>query len=926
VKAPRRWWKQVASFLNRRRDETRLAAEIEQHLAHQTQENIRAGMSPDEARRQAVLKFGAVESVREAWRDQRSLPFFEMLVSDLRLALRRLRHAPVFTATIILTLALGIGATTSIFTLVHAVLLKSLAVEKPAELLRLGKNPRCCYFGGYTQPDEFSLVSYELYRHFRDNTKAFSELAAFQAGGIPLGVRRAGRGDSAQSYDGELVSGNYFRMFGVNAYAGRLLVPSDDRPHAAPVAVMSYRLWQERYGSDSSVIGSVFDLNQKPFTVVGIAPPSFFGDTLGNITPGFFLPLNTEPYLQSDADLYSNRLHWLELIGRMRPGSSPVAIEAEMRVDLKQWLRSHWGEMSANERAGFPKQTLYLRPGGAGITRMRRDYEHWLTILMTVTAVVLLITCANIANLMLVRSLEQRRQTSLSMALGARSSRLIRQTLTETILLALLGGAAGLAFAYLGASLILRFAFPVNLNSPLPISPAPSWPVLLFACAVSLLTGLAFGIAPAWLATRINPIEALRGASRSTLRTGSLPRRMLVAVQAALALILLSVAGLLTITLHQLEHQSLGFDPHRRIVANVNPRVAGYHGDQLAPLYRRIHESLASLPGVDSVAEATYSPLADNAWGAGIWIPGNPPLQPGFDNSAYWSRVSAGYFETLSMPILRGRGITEQDTANSRHVAVINEVLARKFFPREDPLGKHFRRDEDPSSPVYEIVGIANDARYLQFEIAQPIGPFFFLPDAQHDVSKSNGTEVSPGSHFLGDIVLLPRPGAHITDEQIRRAIASVEPNLPVMAIRTLEDQVSAVFRNQRLIARLTSFFGLLSLVLSCLGLYGVVAYNATQRTSEIGIRMALGADRAEIIALVLRSALVLIAIGLAIGLPLSLGASRFLGTQLYGTHPNNLLVTIFSLVALAFSATIAALIPALRASATSPLEALRTE
>ena len=846
------------------------------------------------------------------------------LIGTVRYTLRQFRLSPVFTAAAILTLALGIGGTTAIFTLIHAVMLRSLPVTDPALLYRIGDGDECCVEGG--PQDRWGIFSYRLYERLRKETPEFAELAAFQAGGTLLAVRRAGHPDAAQSNPGKFVSGNYFRMFGVNAYLGRLLESSDDQPRAAPVAVMSHRLWSQRYGSDPSVIGAVFDLDQKPFTIVGIAPPSFYGDTLGNIVPDFFLPLNTEPYAQPDNDLYRQDLHWLELIGRMRPGSSPAAIEGRLRVELKQWLHSHWGEMNARERADFPRQTLHLGPGGAGITRMRRDYEHWLNILMSVTALVLLITCANIANLMLVRSLEQRRQTSLSMALGARPSRLISQTLTETILLALFGGAAGLALSYLGASLILRFAFPVNLNGGLPISASPSLPVLAFAGGVSLITGLAFGLAPAWLATRIDPIEALRGASRSTLRTGSLARKLLVALQAALALILLATAGLLTTALSKLEHQNLGFDPSRRMVVNIEARVAGYRGDQLAPLYRRIHDSLATLPGMESVALATYSPLAENAWGAGVWIPGNPPLPAGFDNSAYWSRVTAGYFDTLAMPILQGRGITRQDTANSPRVAVVNQTLARRFFPHENPIGKYFRRDEDPASPVYEIVGVVKDARYLQFEIGQPIGPFFFLPDTQHDFPSASNAELSAGSHYLGDIVLLPHPRAHISDSQIRRVLATVDPNLPVIATRTLRDQVESNFRDQRLIARLTSFFGLLSLLLAAIGLYGLTAYNAAQRTSEIGVRMALGADRRQILQLVLRGALTLIAIGLAIGLPLSLAAGKFLGSQLYGSNPYNPAVIAISIAALALSALLAALLPALRASSISPLDALRTE
>src|SRR6185312_10533770 len=457
----RRFFRRLISWTATQRDEERLRAEIEEYLALQTAENVRAGLSPIEARRQAVLKFGAVEAMKEGYRDQRGLPFLETLIQDTRHALRGLRKAPAFTATTILTLALGIGATTSIFTLVHAVLLKSLPVANPGELYRLGKESRCCYWGGYSLEKEFSLVSYDLYKHFRDNTRGFAELAAFQAGQSLFGVKRAGRAEPAQSYPGEFVSGNYFTMFGIRAYAGRTFTANDDRAGAPPVTVMSYRLWQQRYGGDPSVIGSIFNLNEKPFTVVGITPPGFFGDRLRNNPPDFFLPLNTEPFVDTaDPDLNKVDTHWLDLIGRIRPGAKPASMEAEMRVELKQWLRSHWGEMSANDRAKFPHQTLFLRPGGAGISSMREEYEHWLQILIMVSGFVLLIICANVANLMLVRGQERRRQTSLSMALGAQASRLVRQALTESILLSLLGGAAGVMVAFACTRLILHFAFP----------------------------------------------------------------------------------------------------------------------------------------------------------------------------------------------------------------------------------------------------------------------------------------------------------------------------------------------------------------------------------------------------------------------------------------------------------------------------------
>jgi predicted permease len=928
MRALRRFLQRSSAWARRCGDERRLQAEIEAHLAMQTADNLRAGLSPVEARRQAVLKFGGVEAMREGYRDQKGLPLVETLIQDTRYALRRLRLAPAFTFTTVLTLALGIGATTSIFTLVYAVMLKSLAVANPNELFRLGKEAWCCYSNGYSQDKGFSLVSYDLYKYLRDKTKGFSELAAFSQVEPNFGVRREGVSEVAQGYPGEFVSGNYFAMFGVNAYAGRTLSAKDDVANAPPVVVMSYRLWQQRYGSDPSVIGSVFDLDEKPFTVVGITPPGFFGDQLRNSPPDFFLPLNTEPVIEADADLNKYSLHWLDVIGRIRPGVTPGSLEAGMRVELKQWLRSHWGEMSADDRIKFPEQTLFLRPGGGGITSMRQEYEHWLQILMLAAGFVLLIVCANVANLMLVRGMERRRQTSLSMALGAQVPRLMRQALTESVLLAMVGGAAGLAIAFAGTRLILHFAFPpVSGIAGIPVSASPSMPVLLFAFGVSLITGLAFGVGPAWMTTRVDPIEALRGASRSTARTGSGARKTLVVCQAALSLALLSAAGLLTAALHSLQNQNLGIVLERRIVMNIEPRLAGYGYEQLTPLYRRIRDSLSSIPGISAVALCTYSPQNGNQWGGFVWVDGHPAPGPHEDISASWDRITAGYFEATGNPIIRGRGISEQDTATSRHVAVVNEAFAHKFFKNEDPIGKYFGRIGIGSQRQYEIVGVVKNIRNVKDNLDKPVGPFYFLPEAQHDIAADGGgKEVSPGSHFLHDIVIVTRPGTNFSDAQLRQAIGSIDPNLPVLAIRTLKEQVAVQFTQQNLIARLTSLFGVLSLVLSSIGLYGVTAYNVGRRINEIGVRLALGADRGNIVSLILRGAFALILFGLVIGLPLSFAAGRVLGNQLYGMNPYNPVVTFVAIGALAFAALAASLIPAFRASFISPVEALRVE
>jgi predicted permease len=443
----------------------------------------------------------------------------------------------------------------------------------------------------------------------------------------------------------------------------------------------------------------------------------------------------------------------------------------------------------------------------------------------------------------------------------------------------------------------------------------------LFALAASVSTGLAFGVAPAWLATRVDPIEALRGAGRSTARTGSLSRKVLVVLQTALSLALLTSSGLLTAALYSLEHRDFGFQQDRRIVAKIDPRLAGYRRDQLTPLYQRIHDSLTAVPGASAVALSFYSPLSGNNWGGDVWIDGRPAPGPKEDTNSSMDRVTADFLDVVGNPIVRGRGITMQDTATSRHVAVVNQAFARKFFKGEDPIGKFFGRRENRTSRLYEIVGIAEDARYLTSKLAKPVDPLYFLPEAQHDLP-----ETDPGSHFLHDIVILTRPGVTLSAAQVTLAMAAVDPNLPVISILPLSEQVTAVFRQQRLIARLTSLFGILSVVLACIGIYGVTAYNAGCRTAEIGVRMALGANRSDAVRLILRGALWLIACGIVVGIPLAFVAGRFLGSQLYGLNPFSPEVTSLAIGALGFSALIASLVPALRTSRISPVEALRAE
>jgi predicted permease len=842
-------------------------------------------------------------------------------LEDVRYATRQFVHAPGFTATAVLTLALGIGATTSIFTLVHAVLLKSLPVSRPEELYRVGDNENCCVNGGLQ--DSWSLFSYDKYVAFRDGTSGFEELAAFQAGRGLAGVRRAEKSEPAESQRTQFVSGNYFSMFGIGAYAGRVLTPEDDRRGAEPVAVMSYPTWQRKYGLDPTVIGSTFTLNGQPFTVVGVTPPSFHGDRLES-TPALWLPLHTEPLLHPTAILLDfPNSDWLDLIGRIAPGANPQAIEAQMQGILRQWLLSPVAGLDEGERTLVPKQTLRLTPGGAGVQMMREEYESGLRLLLWVSGFVLSIACANVANLMLVRAVSRRQQISLRTALGAPRARQVAQVLIESTMLAVLGGIVGIGIAFWGTNLILHLAFQ---NQPVAISPMPSLPVLGFTFAVSLLTGALFGIAPAWLLTRADPIDALRGAHRSTASSAGWTQKSLVVVQAALSLVLLCAAGLLTQSLRNMERQDFGFDVEDRYILHLNPQMAGYRPEQLETLYRQLRENLGAIPGVNGVAFALYSPMEGNNWGETAYIEGRPPPPPGSgENQTSWLRVSDGYFDAIGTRILKGRGITDLDTAETRNVAVVNRTFAEKFFKNEDPIGKRFGVLDPKYAGNFEIVGVTEDTQYRG--ATRVIPPTFFLAQAQwieYEDPRFKAFEAI--SHYLSAVVIQTAGAVPGLEPQVRGAMAKVNPDLAIIDFRSFADQVNENFSQQAMLAKLTSLFGLLALVLASVGLYGVTAYSVERRTSEIGIRMALGADSMKVLRLVLRAAFAQIGIGLLIGIPATIATGYAMSAQLFGMKPYSPGILLATIGVLSLAALLAALLPARRAAMLPAIRALRTD
>ena len=851
------------------------------------------------------------------------------LFHDIRYALRQLRKSPGFTITVVLTLALGIGANTAIFTLVQGILLRSLPVTNASQLYRIGDENQCCVDGGFPedapQTGDFSIFSYDLYQHLQKSAPEFEELAATQSGIWNWSVRR--RDELAKSLSGQFVSGNFFSTLGLNAYAGRLLSPSDDTRSAAPAAVLSYAAWQAEYAGDPSIVGSTIYIQAKPFTVVGIAPPGFFGDRVIDTPPEFWMPIHTEPYVEAgDAILDNAENHWLYLLGRVHPGTNIPALQSKLTVALQQWIVSR-PDLTANGGAALvPRMHVVLTPGGGGIQRLQNQAGKGIKMLMALSTLVLLIACANIANLMLARATTRRAGIALRTALGAGRRRILREILTESIVLSCIGGFAGLVVAYAGCRTILALVFPDAKN--MPISANPSLAVLGFALLVSLVTGILFGAAPAWLSLHAQPAEALRGVGRTTRDRSSLPQKILVVFQAALSVVLITGAILMTKTLTNLESQNFGVATTNRYIVHFDPQGAGYTLDKLPALYREIQDRLATLPGISSASLALYTPLEGDNWSDCVIQQGHPAPSHGQDCDSTWDRVDTHFLDAIGVPIVHGRGITEQDTATSPPVAIVNQAFAKKFFPGQDPIGRRFGVERPEYSGAFEIVGVFRDFKMnLQYE-RENVHAVFLRPLTQQFTGYKDPGAVrgETRSMFVNAIVLDFHAAPPNVDALVRGTLFGVNQNLTVQDLRTFGNQVAGNFTGQRVVARLTGLFGLLALVLASVGLYGVMSYFVARRTSEVGIRMALGATRSNVVAMVMRSAFAQVLIGLALGIPAALLAGHFMSSLLFEVHGYDPFALAGSILLLSLCAAVAGFIPARRAATIDPVKALRTE
>ena len=835
---------------------------------------------------------------------------------DLRYALRIFRNSPGFTAVAVLSLALGIGANTAIFTLLDAVVLKMLPVKDPQELVVFGQGMGRG-INGEDDPVSRSnvLYSYPLYKDLRDGNAIFQDLAAIDSMDHTVYMRDSTAQPDAQpeAANARVVSGNYFEVLGIQPLLGRLIQPSDDVTAGAhPVVVLTHGYWQRRFASDPSIVGRSLLLNGQAYSVIGVAPKGFRGETVGR-DADIFAPLAMQQEISRFQPMLDNReMSFLLLLGRLKPGVTVEQASAATTLEFQQALRAEaGGELSPDRERRLAQRRVEIVPAQQALSSLRRDYEQPLFLLMGVVGLVLLIACANVANLLLARAAGRRKEVGVRLALGASRGRLVRQLLTESLLLAGAGGLAGLLIAPWATQLLVRMVYASAEAIPLNLDPDAR--VLGFTLAVSMLTGLLFGLAPALRATRLDLAPTLKVQSRGTV--GETSRftlsKGLVVTQVALSLLLLVGAGLFVGSLRNLRSLNLGFRPEKLLLVAIDPRGAGYSEEKperLTELYRKIRERMQAIPGVES-ASVSFMPLLSGARrSSSAQVEG---YTPGKDepNNVRQMHVTPGYFETVGMTLAEGRVFDERDRTGGAPVAIVNQKFAQRYFAGRSALGGHI--GFDGKTTKIEIVGVARDAKYNEMREEEP--EMVFMPVYQEP-------------QMLQSVEVRTRGDTAALSGEVKQALAEVDRNLPVRSVITMDVQVDRALQQERLMTNLTTFFGLLALLLASIGLFGVMSYAVSRRTSEIGIRMALGAEQRSVLWMVLRESLLLVVIGAAAGLVAAYASTRLLANLLYETSPTDPVAFAVAAAVLLGVAALAAYIPARRAARVNPMVALRYE
>ncbi|HTQ84583.1 MAG TPA: ABC transporter permease [Candidatus Solibacter sp.] len=890
----------IRSLFRRDAVETEMNDELRFHLERQTEKNVAAGMGREEAARRARIELGGMEQVREECRDARGTRLLETLMQDLRYAIRTLRRNPGFVAVGVISLALGIGANAAIFSLMDAVLLSRLPVRHPEELVVLSTLN--------ADSEIETSFSYPMYRHLRDENEVFAGVIA--RGGAQFNMSYHGVNERVS---GELVSGNYYDVLGVRPYAGRLFSQQDDvTPGAHRVVVISYGFWQRRFGRDPSIIGQTILLDEQPMTVIGIAPKEFYGTSLTSdmdVRVPMMMTLVFKPVPNNRMESF--RHQWLDVMARRKGGVTLEQAQASVEVLHHQILAAQEQQLPADtpasRRKRFLERRMQLLSGAQGGGALQREMSRPLLLMFAATGMVLLILCANLANLSLAKAAARGQEVAVRLALGAGRRRLLRQWLTESVLISLGGALASVLVAVWGKAALVSFV-PAevrhNLESPL------GWRVFGFMLLVGAGAGILTGLAPAVRAARSAPGDALKGDPRAYAQSSGVRRVLssLIVLQVALSLPLLIGAGLFVRSLENLEGMDAGFTKENILLASMNPALNGYTQEKIHGLYAGLLAEARALPGVKSASLTTITPISGGWDQLNVVVAGYQPRE-GEDMHPNWGAVSPGYFESLGIPLVAGRDFTEQDGAGAPKVAIINETMSRYFFKGENPLGRKIGLEQVPDT---EIVGVVRDSKYTN--LREKPRRHMYMPVMQQDQ--------------LFDLTLAARTAGdpRAVVDTIRAAAGRVDPHLPLYDITTLESQIDDSLIEDRMVAWLSSLFGAVALLLSAVGLYGVVAYTTETRTREIGIRMALGALPGRILGMFLRQMSYLVVIGMALGVAAAVGTSRAIGSMLFGVRPMEPSIYLLAGVLLAACAGLAAYLPARRATHLDPVVTLRHE
>jgi|HubBroStandDraft_1064217.scaffolds.fasta_scaffold08878_2 predicted permease len=907
----------LRAMRNRSRMEREMDHELRFHIESYVDDLVKQGVPREEAMRRARIEFGGLEMHKEECRASLGLRIWDELFSDLRYALRMMKQSPGFTLVAVLSLALGIGANTAIFTVAKAVLLKTMAVPHPERLRLLTyAAPRDFDISGwgswYTNAAGIEVGTpfpYAVVREMQRHQEVLEDLVAFK----DLRQLTANAGAEAEAVNGELVSGNFYAGLGARMIAGRAIGPADDTESAPAVAVISDAYWARRFGRSADVLGKTIRVNRVPVTVIGVNAPEFHG-AQANSTPELFLPFSLQPEVIPDRKgslLNQNQFWWVVMLGREKPGVTDEATQAALNASFRNALRPLY--------PGTPDKALpriVLETGNRGLDKVKGEFSKPIYVLMGAAGLVLLIACANLANLLLARASVRQREMSVRVAMGAGRFRVMRQVLTESMLLASFGGIAGLALGVSGRNFIPDL-FEASWRTS-SMRGEFDWMVFAYALGITVATGLLFGAAPAWRSTKADLNAGLKETGRMTVGSSTaLLGKSLVAFQVALSVLLLAGAGLFLRTLMNLKSTTLGFNPERILLFQLDPPRSRYQGKQRVAFFQEIEEKLAGLPGVQG-ATLSENPLVADSASNGCYHPTDRAApRPGHEDLAYANPVGSHFFETLQMPILYGRGFTDRDSQTAPKVAVINQRLARQFFPNGSALGKTIGagcagRGGAESPVIYEVVGVSADAKYAR--LRQDAPPTIFFPYRQSDDVDWMTFEIKTAASTAS------------VAAEVREAVRSVDKDLPLLEVRLQTEQIEANVSQERVFATLTGGFGVLALMLAGIGIYGIMAYTVSRRTNEIGIRMALGAQARGVLAMVLKETSVLALIGVAAGIGAALGVTRLVASMLYDVKPDDPLTFVGAAGLLVIIALAAALTPARRAAGVDPMQALRHE